>query len=105
MCGLVKIYRVLWINRVALIEFNLVILILLIRDVLSVCSICCFMLRWLSIWTPKNLTESVTFNGCPCIEIDVSLMTFLCEKLIRCVFPGLTLTSTYHTKLESGSGT
>ena len=46
------------------------------------------MLRWLSIWTPKNLAESVTFNGCPYIVIEVSLMTFLCEKLIRCVFPG-----------------
>ena len=73
----------------ALTEFNPVILILLIRDDLSMCSICCFMLRWLSIWTPKNLTESVTFNGCPYIVIDVSLMTFLCEKLIRYVFPGL----------------
>ena len=46
------------------------------------------MIRWLSIWTPKNLTKSVTFNWCPCIVIDVSLMAFLCEKLIRCVFPG-----------------
>ena len=41
--------------RVALTEFNLAILILLIRDGLSMCSIWYFMLRWLSIWTPKNL--------------------------------------------------
>ena len=72
----------------ALIEFSLVILILFIRDALSICSIWCFMLRWLSIWTPKNLTESVPFNGCPYIEVDAYLMTILCEKLIRCVFPG-----------------
>ena len=73
----------------ALTEFNLAILFLLIRDALSTCSICSFMLRYLLIWTPNNLTESVTFNRCPYNEIDVPLMTFLCEKLIRYVFPGL----------------
>ena len=72
----------------ALVEFSLVILILLIRDALSMCSICCFMLRWLSVWTPKDFTDSVTFNSWPYIEIDVPLMTILCEKLIRWVFPG-----------------
>ena len=76
----------------ALSEFNLVILILLIRDTLSMCSIYWFMLRWLSIWTLKNQTESATFNGCPYIEFDVSLMTFLSEKLIRCVIPELSFT-------------
>ena len=79
------------INWVAMTEFNLVILILLIRNALLVYSICCFILRQLSIWTPKNLTDSVIFNGCPYIVIDVSLIKFLCEKLIRFVFPGLSL--------------
>ena len=68
----------------ALTEFNLVILILLIRDRLSMCSISYFMLRWSSIWTPKNF-----WIGWPYIVIDVSLMTFRSEKLRRCVFPGL----------------
>ena len=71
----------------ALIEFSLVILILLIRNALSMCSTCHFMLRRLSIWTPKNFADSVTFKGCTYIEIDVSLITFLCEKLMRWVFP------------------
>ena len=88
MYGLVNIFQ-RRINRVALAEFNLAILTLLIKDALSLCSLCCFMLRWLSIWTPKNLTDSVTFNRCPYIVTDVPLMTFLSEKLIRCVFPGL----------------
>ena len=75
----------------ALTEFNLVILILLIRDALSICSICCFMLRCLSMWTPKNLTVSAIFSRCPYIVIEVSLITFLCEKLIRWVLPGFNL--------------
>ena len=73
----------------ALTEFNFVILIQLIREAFSMCSMCCFILRWLLIWTLKNLTDSVTFNGCLYIVIDVSLMTFLCEELLRCVFPRL----------------
>ena len=43
---------------------------------------------WLSIWTPRNFTDSVTFKGCPWIDIGVSLITFLRKKLIRWVFPG-----------------
>ena len=72
-------------------EFNLVILILLIRDAFSICSICCFMLRCLSMWTPKNLTVSAIFSRCPYTVIDDSLITFLCEKLIRCALPGFNL--------------
>ena len=75
--------------RVALTEFNLAILILLIRDGLSMCSIWYFMLSGCQYGHPKT-SESVTFIGWPYIVIDVSLVTFLCEKLIRCVFPGLT---------------
>ena len=63
-------------------EFSIVILILLIRDALSVCCTCSFMLRWLSLSTPKDFTEPVTFNGCPDIEIEVSLITFLSEKVM-----------------------
>ena len=64
------------------------IFILLIRDALSICSICCFMLRCLFMWTPKNLTVSATFSRCPYTVIDYSLIIFLCERLIRCVLPG-----------------
>ena len=76
----------------ALTEFNLEILILLTRDALSICSIYCVMLRCSSMWTPKNLTVSAIFSRCPYIVIDDSLITFLCEKLIRCVLPGFNLT-------------
>ena len=79
------------INREALIEFSLAILILLIRDTLSMCSVCCFMFRWLSMCTPKNFTESVTFNGWPYIVIVASLNTFLWENFIRWLLPGFNL--------------
>ena len=43
----------------------------------------------------------MTFNGCPCIVIDESVMTFLCEKLIRWVFPGFSfiLHLSHHVKI------
>ena len=57
-------------------------------ETLSMCSTRSFILRWLSIWTAKKFTDSVTFKCCPYIDIDVSLKTFLYEKLIRWVFLG-----------------
>ena len=71
-----------------MVEFSLIIIIVLIRDAFSMCSTCSFMLRCLSIWTPNNFIESVTFNRWPYIESDVSLIAFLCEKLRRCNFSG-----------------
>ena len=73
---------------VALLEFNFVILILLIRDALSICSTCNFVLRWLTICTPRSFTDAVTFSGWSYIVIEVSLITFYWEKLIRWVFLG-----------------
>ena len=42
-------------------------------------------------WTPNNLTVSAIFSRCLYIVIDDSLITFLCEKLIRCVLTGFNL--------------
>ena len=56
------------------------ILILLIRDALLICSICCFLLSFLFMCTPKNLIISATFSRCLYIVIDYFLINF-----IRCV--------------------
>ena len=37
--------------------------------------------------TPKNLIDWVNFSGWTYIEIDVSLITFLCENFIRWILP------------------
>ena len=87
---------------VALVELRHVIFILSTRRALSTCSIRSFILEWLPIITPRNLTGEGTFRGWPYIAIDISLMTFLREKLIKWVFPGFS--SIYHSKLEFGSG-
>ena len=91
-------------KKILLVEFNLVILILLIRDALSICSTCKFIVRWFSICTPRNFTDSVTFRSCPYIDNDVSLMTFLWEKLIKWLYSRFKwFCSTYHINFEFGS--
>ena len=64
-------------------------------DAFSIWSICCFMFRCLTMWTPKNLTVSVIFSRCPYIVI---------EKLIRCVLPGFNLILHLSTVSVFGSG-
>ena len=76
------------VNRVALFEFSIVIIILSTSLVLSICCPCNFMFKWLPIVTSRNFIDQVSFSGWTYIVIDVSLYTFLWEKLIWWDIPG-----------------
>ena len=70
-------------------EYNLAILILLIRDRLSMCSVSYFMLRWWSIWTPKNFWIG-NFYWLT-IRCDWRIMNdFSLWEINKMCFPGLT---------------